>query len=597
MAVFGVDQFAGMVPTTGHRQIPKNFAVESVNTWLYAKELRGIRPSTRLTDVTMVYKKVFRIPKGTADPSYPYEPGAIPPASYLGNSVWKVFDDPDTDVVKGVLINDAHDRWYFASPSRGPEMNTLAGMQAGNSNFILGVITPTAPISSITYTGGVASTNVSRAYVYTTQTIYGEESAPSPAIQGDGKPDATWNINGIPTPADEPNRAPYKYVNLYRTITGASGVATYFRITQFNIEGTNVVPATYPDAMSDTTLSNSVQLETVGWLPPPAKLQGLLAMPNGFLMGWVDSDVYMSVPYYPHAWPIEYILSTEYPIVGMGVFGNTCVIATQGYPSAITGTDPSTTAFTKLNTVEPCLSRGSIVSGLSGVYYASQNGLIVINSSGVQNATSQLITREQWIKSYSPEYIRACRYQNGYLAVRCIPDKPNRSAFFLDPTQVEVALTELEDFENVENVIADVWSGEVFKLQNFPDETPSPLARVWRWDTPSDDFLPVRWRSKEFQFQVPINFGCYAIHWDQDRFLANDWDLGTDIIPAGVPVWFRAWAGRRLVYDQAVPVARNGKAVRLPSGFNSDIWQFEICSRAPVYSVGIAQTPRELISA
>ena len=75
--------------------------------------------------------------------------------------------------------------------------------------------------------------------------------------------------------------------------------------------------------------------------------------------------------------------------------------------------------------------------------------------------TRELITREEWIRTYTPQYLRSVRYQNGYLAMRTIPNSMQRSAFFLDPTAPEVALTEYSEFETVRNIHNDVWSGEV----------------------------------------------------------------------------------------------------------------------------------------
>ena len=54
----------------------------------------------------------------------------------------------------------------------------------------------------------------------------------------------------------------------------------------------------------------------------------------------------------------------------------------------------------------------------------------------------------------------------------------------------------------------------------------------------------------------------------------------------------KVFADRRVVYDQQVP--RNGRAVRLPSGFKADIWQFELRGRAPIYSLHVASTMKEL---
>jgi hypothetical protein len=594
MVGLSVKKFAGSVPTTGDRALAEGFAVESVNTWLYAKELRGIRPPVELLTINPGIDKVFRIPRGTpgGDPAWP---GIVPPASHLIDSTWKSLDHPDTDVVKGVLINDSFDRWYFCSPQTNLMLNTTDRLETSATDYIAGVEGPGAAVTI----GGTSGTNVSRAYVYTYQTIYGEESAPSPAKVGAFDPAQPWLIGNLPSaPAAVAGYVPLKYLILYRTITSSSGLATYFQVKKFEI-GVDVIPDPYSDTLADTVLASNLQLQTIGWLPPPRfkagdptatpptvdqlGLQGIVAMPNGFLVGWAGSDIYMSVPYQPHAWPIEYIVSTEFPIVGLGVIGNSCIICTQGYPSVLTGVEPASTMLTKINTTEPCLSRGGIVSTINGVYYPSQNGLIGVRPSGLQNITETLITREQWITDFSPEYLRAVRFQNGYLAVRAVNDVSKRSAFYIDPSQLEVALTELTDFDNCVNVVADVWSGEVFMLRD---------EKVWRWDPPSDDLVPLRWKSKEYQLPYEVNLGAYAVYWDHDRF--SDLDINLDIIDEGVPVRILVWCNRRLVYDQNVPINRNGKQMRLPSGFVGDIWQFEIRARAPVYSFIIAQTPREL---
>ena len=150
---------------------------------------------------------------------------------------------------------------------------------------------------------------------------------------------------------------------------------------------------------------------------------------------------------------------------------------------------PATCAFTKSNSNEPCLSRGSIVSTPEGVVYASPNGLIVVGPNGIINATKQLITRDDWLKDFSPEYLRACRYQDGYLALRMPPQPDPRSGFFLDPTAIQVALTELSDFELVRNLCPDFWSGVVFMIFD---------GLVKQWDPPGEVLMPTLWLSKEY---------------------------------------------------------------------------------------------------
>jgi hypothetical protein len=113
---------------------------------------------------------------------------------------------------------------------------------------------------------------------------------------------------------------------------------------------------------------------------------------------------------------------------------------------------------------------------------------------------------------------------------------------------------------------------------------------IKRWDAPTEELMPVQWLSKEFQYPFDENFSCYAIHWDDDRY--SDFNYGTSIMPTTQKVRFRALAGRTVVYDEEVPV--NGEGIRLPSGFKTDVWQFEIRARAPVYSLHVASTMKEL---
>lgn len=589
MAVLRLNSFSGSIPVSGDRALPDTFAVESVNTWLYGGELRGMRPPAQLEVINTTTRKLLRIPKRTVggDPEFP---AMVPPPSYLGDSVWMQFTDPDTDILKGQLIEDQYERYYFCSPTTGPMFNTYARMQLGLPAYSLGVPGPDNDISGGTnaakptissITGGTTPT-VTRAYLYTWVNEFGEESAPSLPVLGAGNANGTWNIGNITNPPAATGSQPaWSKKYLYRTITGASGQTTYYRVAEIALGTT-----TYADdasVITDAILANNLILTSTTWAPPPDDLEGMIAMPNGFLIGFKGNDLYMSEPYHWHAWPAEYKQAVETPIVGLGVFGQTCVVCTRGYPYSTTGATPANCSFTKSNSDEPCMSRGSIVTTPSGVIYASQNGLILVSSAGLNNVTAQVITKEQWTTRYTPQFIRATRYQNGYLALREIPAPKDdqRSAFYIDPTELKVALTELSDFETVDTVMSDFWSGEVFVLRN---------GNVLRWDAPSDDLMPVRWKSKEFQYVFKENFGCYSIYWDDARY--SDVAYGTDVLPTNEKVRFRVYASRNVIYDEEVPL--NGAPVRLPSGSKHDIWQFEIISRAPVYSLHVATTMREL---
>lgn len=744
MAVLRIQSFAGSVPVIGDRAIPDNAAVDSVNTWLYGKELRGARPPTHVLSINPGIKKIFRVPKRN--------PG-IPPSDVTANqSVWVQFTDPDTDVVKGQLVEDSYERYYFCSPTQGPRFNTYAGLLAGNPHYKLGVPGPDNTLdangnnpnkptitkitsqkksddlyeiqfriapsggapsysnpggmgdrtASIVVSGGTAqfdfggTTSVANAshlingnlteagfkfsdltalnnaivfdfttariidefrwlqdgsltygkwtlygantlptytelgsallggasdqpyvvdntaayryyklqqepgsvimttcaYVYTWANQFGEESAPSLPVVGAGDSNGLWSIGNIKPPVALGSDYPtYTKKYLYRTLAG--GTNDFYRVAEVPLATT-----TYIDdhkKMPDTELASNLPLESTYWQPPPDTLQGWVAMPNGFLVafdkpvagGGGGNNIYMSEAYHFHAWPPQYKYATETPVVGLGIIGQTCVVCTQGYPATVTGIKPATCAFTKATTGEPALSRGSIVSTPQGVIYASQNGLMQVGPNGIANVTETLITREEWLKTYIPVSLRAARFQDGYLAMRLPPSPAAHSGFFIDPTAIEVALTEFSDLNDITGIVTDFWSGEIFLLREGEiilwDPAPPPLPAP-------QPLMPVLWKSKEFQYLEQANFGAYAIYWDASRASTDPW--GTDVLPVDEQVRLAVYADRKKVYDEEVP--RNGRPVRLPSGFKADIWQFEIRARAPVYSLHVASTAKEL---
>ena len=589
MAVLQVKGFSGSIPVSGDRALPDGFAVEAYNTWLYGGELRGARPPANLIAVQPGTRRVLRIPKNTV-------PGAIPPSDLstaaITDSVWVQFADHDTDIVRGQLVEDQYDRWYFCSPSTGPMFNTLARLLAGQSMYKLGVPGPDNTIDAagnnankptiVSITGGAEPTET-RAYVYTWVNEFGEESAPSLPVTGAGYASAIWTIGNIKDPVAVAGYAAYTKKYLYRTVTGTSGQTTFYRVNTVAIGTTSY--ADDGSKATDAVIVNNLLLESTTWALPPSTLKGFIAMPNGFLIGFDGSDIYMSESYHFHAWPADYKIASEYPIVGLGVLGTTCVVCTQGFPATISGSKPASCSFTKATTGEPCLGRGSIVSSPQGIIYASQNGLIVVAPGGIQNITKQLITRDEWLRKYEPAYIRAVRYQEGYLALRMKDEPGQRSAFYLDPSELKVALTELTDCQDVRNFNVDFWSGEVFVLLE---------GMIQRWDPPPvstpEPLMPVVWKSKEYQYPYQENFGAYAIYWDDARY--SNVNYGTGVMPTTEKVRFRAYANRVLVYDQVVP--KNGRPVRLPAKFKADIWQFEIRARAPVYSLHVASTVKEL---
>ena len=106
----------------------------------------------------------------------------------------------------------------------------------------------------------------------------------------------------------------------------------------------------YTDILSDAVVALTLQMPSTNYYPPPVNMQGITAMPNGMYVGFVDNQIWFSEPYYPHAWPPGTVLTTDFPIVGLGLTSGTLVACTAANPWTITGVNP-----TQMSMVKCCL--------------------------------------------------------------------------------------------------------------------------------------------------------------------------------------------------------------------------------------------------
>ena len=164
---------------------------------------------------------------------------------------------------------------------------------------------------------------------------------------------------------------------------------------------------------------------TLTWLEPPAGLRGLVGVPNGIMAGFVDNFVAFCDPYHPYAWPVEYQITTEHPIVGLGVFGQTIFVGTRGNPYFISGSDAASMSSLKLGSNQACVSRRSIAAMPEGVVYASPDGLCLASQSGVQCLTDGSVpgstlfwTAQDWsekVLGTNPQALHGVNYEGIYL--------------------------------------------------------------------------------------------------------------------------------------------------------------------------------------
>lgn len=449
-----------------------------------------------------------------------------------------------------------------------------------------------------------------RSYVYTYLTEYGEESAPSPPTVVTGWSNGTWTIGLFTPPPDQMGvTRNITETRIYRTITSLSGSTTYYFVAV-----QDVTLETYVDNTGDDTIVSNFLLQSQLWTPPPENLLGIVSLPNGVFAGWKDNEIWFSEPYRPHAWPASYVLTTEYPIVGLGVAGTAVVACTSGAPYIAVGVSPGTMAATKIAHSEPCHSRGSIVGNNDGVYYCSTNGLILVRQDGsVQNTSELWITREKWKQLTPNKNLRAIFLASSFFAMGCVRNGDNSVA--QQGFTIELNAADAQSFTiwpqpgghrigfsklngpngfDVDNVRIDPWSGVGLVMQNggvyyFDFEDQASVMQTYVW------------KSKLFQQKSKKNFEAMRIWFsippgtpelNATRLEAATDDPVWDSLPADRYGFIRVYARGRLITTREIRVPQ--EILRILSGFKYETWQFEVIARVPISNIQIGTSIKAL---
>jgi hypothetical protein len=607
MTAVKLEGFTGLIPRVSARLLPNMAATTARNTKLLSGEARGFRVPRQVKDLTgnyMTIRRAYRIPYA----DYEYE-----------NDAWLFFDSRDVDIVRSPLVNDQHDRYYWAGDGR-PKYNTFQRIRDGLPEHFLGIPEPS---NTPTVTAPGVGTDTTRSYVYTFVSDYGEEGPPSPPSTVQQGTVGAWIVSNMDTTVPDSSDRNIRTKKIYRTVPGNASTLFFF-VAEVNLDA-----PFYVDSNTDDVVALNNVLESTTWLEPPEDLEGFVVMPNGFLVGWAGRRLVFSEQYRPHAWPPEYELATEFEIVGLSVWGNTLVIGTRSNPYLGMGVTPASFTVQKTDAVMPCLSRRGMVATDAGVYYPSINGLVLVNSPAPRIATQDLMTKEEWLRRYSPSTIFATSYGMQYVAF----NGPS-FGFIFNPTEPSSRLVELDRFNNVEGIETDRYDGTVYLI--YQD-------RVWEWDPEDSERLYWRWKSKEFHLPKPVNFGAlkikfededvdvsadvlsyyvpyntarfvagtlntlngHALHGVQKKGLVPTWTEPENRMPlGGSPIYsiaallielsvvrFIMYADGEKVFDRIV---QNQRMVRLPAGFKRDVYQFEMVSNSNVFSVSVASTGKEL---
>ena len=244
-----------------------------------------------------------------------------------------------------------------------------------------------------------------RVYVYTHVKDMGDESAPSPVsemVELDQRDTVNLSISAAPSGR-----------NIDRWRFYRSNVGTQNAAFQFIAEGP-IGTTSGTDAMLSSQLGEVIPTTT--WAEPPSRLRGLVNMPNGVMAGYVDNYVAFCEPFVAYAWPVEYQITTEFPIVALGVFGQTLVVFHKGGVDYISGADSASMSMQKDVSKQACIAPSSVVEVDGGVVFASADGLCLASPQGVQVLTAGKFTRTDWQIAVGASTI-FCAYSEGNVFV------------------------------------------------------------------------------------------------------------------------------------------------------------------------------------
>lgn len=487
-----LEQFSGIAPRVGPTELAPNQAQTASNVKLQSGELRPWRkPVASYTLGQSGVKTIYQLEKTTT-----------------GDKVWLEWTS-EVDIVPSPVVDTTDFRIYYTDGVGPKKTNWNLATTSGTGTkpfpddyYQLGVPNPTtAP--TLAKVGGSGTVHEDRAYVYTYISTFGsvlEESGPSPAASISAvEPNATVTVSAFATAPTTAAKYNITAIRIYRAVTGATSVVYLYVGTVSVNPATGAASGSFSDNILAANLGTA--LPSLYYLPPPATLRGLIAMPNGIVAGFVDNQVWFCEPYLPHAWPSSYMMTVGFPIVGMGVYGQTLVVCTTYSTYLISGSTPGAMTQEKLSIFEPCVSKKSIASDQYGVLYASPNGIVGISPGNADVVTRALFTRDEW-SAYLPSTMVGAIYQNMYIAFYEVGNTKAALVITRGDTPPLVTLAVEASAIFIERTTANVYA------VNSTDN------KIYLLDSDPVNNLFFEWKSKKFVMTEPTNFGALKLQAD-----------------------------------------------------------------------------------
>ena len=239
-------------------------------------------------------------------------------------------------------------------------------------------------------------------------------------------------------------------------------------------------------------------LGTAEYDPPPENLKGLIAAQNNILVGFDGNQLFFSEPNVPHAWPAKYALTFEYDIVGIASVGGYILVMTEEYPYQVSGNNPATMAFARIDTLYPCLSKRSIVNMGYGVAYVTYGGLAVYNPSGGMDLITKFVHDwDTWPDAVDLTNVTGRFYNGKYFGSDGI-----RSFIFERDDRIGGYFVQI----NYKFTAAwyDPQGNDFYYIADN-------LGNIYEWDKPGQPLSAAEWKSKTIVTKDYLNLGAARI--------------------------------------------------------------------------------------
>jgi hypothetical protein len=490
MTTIKLEQFSGIAPRISSTELAPNQAQIASDVKLQSGELRPWRkPLAVYTPGLSNVQTIYELEKTTT-----------------GDKVWLEWST-DVDVAPGPVADTTDFRIYYTGSGTPKKTNwNLATTNGAGvkpfpiASYQMGVPNPTTAPTLANSGGTTAET---RTYVYTYVSTFGavlEESGPSPAATvASFVTGATVTVSAFATAPNAAAGYNITAIRIYRAVAGTASV-TYLYVGQVNVNPTTgAASGNFSDNLLAAALGTA--LPSLYYIPPPTGLKGLTSMPNGILAGFVNNQIWFCEPYLPHAWPSRYALTVGFPIVGLGVYGQTLVVCTTKFTYLITGSNPGAMSQEQLSIIEPCISKKSIASDQYGVLYASPNGIVNIAPGSQDVVTRALFTRDEW-STYLPSTMVGVIYQNMYIG-------------FYQSGSIKAALVIVRG-DTPPLVTLNVAASCIFIQRSTANVyIINPLDNVlYQLDADPVNNLFYEWESKKFVMTEPTSFAALKVQAD-----------------------------------------------------------------------------------